>query len=98
VTGGELLAGLLPSPLYVAERLREPTGRVLTVQLAAAALTATEAQPAMLVAPLKKATLPVGDVPSTVAVSVTLLPKLEGFGADVSEVIEVAKPTTDAPG
>jgi hypothetical protein len=54
---------------------------------------ATEEQPLIELAPSLKFTVPVGDVPVTVAVKVTLLPVEDGL-SDVPSAVEVAAPFT----
>ena len=56
--------------------------------------SATALQPAIAVAPSLKATLPVGAVPVTVAVKVTLVPKVDGFLELTTPVVLVALFTT----
>ena len=53
--------------------------------------SATAAQPAIDAAPSLKLTVPVGAVPVTVAVNVTLAPAIDGV-SDVVTVVDVATP------
>ena len=53
--------------------------------------SATAAQPAIDVAPSLKLTVPVGAVPVTVAVNVTLVPGFDGVN-EVATVVDVATP------
>src|SRR5712691_7295468 len=77
---------LLASPLYTPLVLWLPAARLAVAQLAVRMLpepaSATAAQPLIELTPSLKFTLPVGTLPLTVAVKVTLLPAVEG----VSEV------------
>ena len=67
------------------------TARVLVVQLAMRVLpeplSATAEQPLSELAPSRKFTLPVGALPVTVAVKVTLAPAAEGLSELVSVVV-----------
>src|ERR1700675_109178 len=73
-----------------------PTARALVVQLAVrvlpAPLTADVAQPEIEIPPSWKLTLPVGAVPVTVAVNVTLAPDVDGLSELVSPVVVGGKP------
>jgi hypothetical protein len=62
------------SPVYAAVMLCDPD-------------SATAAQPPIELAPSRKFTVPVGDVPLTVAVKVTLVPKVDGVSEVVSPVV-----------
>ena len=78
-----LVEPMLPaSPLYVATMLCVPAARLLVLQVAVRILpepvSATAAQPLIDVAPSRKLTLPLGALPLTVAVKVTLPPAVEG--------------------
>jgi hypothetical protein len=82
----------LLSPLYTALRLSVPTGRVETSSKASSTppISVKGAVPST-VDPQSKATDPVGAplrlvLELTVAVRLTTCPKLEGFGAEVSEI------------
>src|SRR5437867_709622 len=73
---------LVASPLYTALMLCVPTLRLLVAQVAVRILpepvSAAAVQPAIEVAPSLKFTVPVGALPLTVAVKVTLVPAVEG--------------------
>jgi len=73
-----------------------PTARALVVQLALRVLpvplTADVAQPEIEIPPSWKLTLPVGAVPVTVAVNVTLAPDVDGLSELVSAVVLVLMP------
>ena len=73
---------LLASPPYTALMLWLPAARLLVLQVAVRILpepaSATAAQPLIDVAPSRKLTLPLGALPLTVAVKVTLPPAVEG--------------------
>src|SRR5438132_13790959 len=75
-----------------------PAVSVLVVQpavrLLPLPLKATAEQAAIDVAPSLKLTDPVGLVPVTVAVKVTLAPTVDGFGALASVVVVAAPPGT----
>ena len=80
------------SPAYVATMLRVPAGialvgQVAILELALPAGSETAPQPVMVVPPSVKATGPVGAVPVTVAVKVTLLPTREGLTELASVVV-----------
>jgi hypothetical protein len=73
---------LVASPLYTAVMLWVPTARLLAAQVAVRMLPepvkATAEHAAIEVAPSLKFTVPVGALPLTVAVKVTLVPKVDG--------------------
>ena len=73
---------LVASPLYTAVMLWVPTARLLVAQAAVRILPepvkATAEHAAIEVAPSLKFTVPVGALPLTVAVKVTLVPKVDG--------------------
>src|SRR5436853_522069 len=73
-----------------------PTLRLLVAQVAVRMLpepvSPTVAQPAIEAAPSLKFTVPVGVVPVTVAVKVTLAPTVDGFGALASVVVVAVPP------
>jgi hypothetical protein len=73
---------LVASPLYTALMLWLPTARLLVAQVAVRILpepvSAAVVQPAIEAAPSLKFTVPVGALPLTVAVNVTLVPAAEG--------------------
>ena len=73
---------LVASPLYTAVMLCVPTARLLVAQAAVRMLPepvkATAEHAAIEVAPSLKFTVPVGALPLTVAVKVTLVPKVDG--------------------
>src|ERR1700682_4917931 len=68
-----------------------PAARLLVLQAAVrllpAPLSATVPQPVMVVPPSLKLTLPVGAVPTTVAVNVTFDPAVAGLAELVSDVV-----------
>ena len=66
-----------------------PTARLLVLHDAVRGvpLSVPAEQPASALPPSVKVTLPVGFVPVTVAVKVTLVPAVAGFGALVSVVV-----------
>src|SRR5207248_679941 len=91
-----LVEPMLPaSPLYVATMLCVPAAKLLVLQVAVRILpepvSATAAQPLIDVAPSWKLTDPVGLVPVTVAVKVTLAPAVEGL-AELASVVVLAAP------
>ena len=75
-----------------------PTARLLVVQAAVGVLpeplNATAAHPVIDVPPSRKLTLPVGELPVTVAVIVTLAPKTDGLTELDSAVVVPIKPLT----
>ena len=77
-----------------------PALKALVVQLAIGALPlptkATALQPVIVVPPSLNATLPVGAVPLTVAVKVTLAATAEGFD-ELARVVVLAVCVTGAP-
>jgi len=82
------------SPLYTALMLCVPTLRLLVAQVAVRILpepvSATAVQPAIDVVPSLKFTMPVGAVPLTVAVKVTLVPAVDGVNELPIPVVLVA--------
>jgi hypothetical protein len=60
---------------------------VAILELAAPAGSAIAPQPVIVVPPSVKATVPVGAVPATVAVNVTLAPTTDGLAELVSVVV-----------
>ena len=79
------------SPLYCATTLEMPTGSLDQAQLALPLLTAT----VQIELPLAvKLTVPVGDLPVTVAVNVTLVPATVGL-REVAKVVLVAVSTLE---
>ncbi len=80
----ELLAALLPSPLYraVIEWLPAVNDAVVTL-----AVPPTSVAVPSCVPPSKKVTVPVGAAPLTVAVNRTACPVLDGFGDDDSATV-----------
>ena len=66
--------------------LRPALLHVAVLLFAAPAGSATAPQPEIALPPSVKATLPVGAVPVTVAVKVTLLPTIDGF-AELARVV-----------
>ena len=98
VRAGELdEPALLASPLYVATRLCEPTLRLLVLHVAVLAfavppLNATVEQPLSVVPSAVNPTLPVGALPVTVAVNVTLAPSTDGVPEVASVVVELVLP------
>ena len=91
-------ARLLASPPYEATMLCVPTDSVLVVHAAVLLLplpaSATALQPAIEAPPSLKLTLPVGAMPTTVAVKVTLAPNVDGFIELATVVVLVALLTT----
>ena len=89
---------LLTSPLYEAKMLCVATDSVLVVHAAVLLLplpaSATALQPAIEEPPSLKSMLPVGAIPTTVAVKVTLVPNVEGFFELATAVVLVALLTT----
>ena len=75
-----------------------PSARLLVVHAAVRELpmplTADAAQPLIEVPPSLKFTLPVGAVPTTVAVKVTLVPTVDGLTELASVVVAVVGLTT----
>jgi hypothetical protein len=65
---------------------------VAILELAAPAGSATAPQPMMVLPPSLKATVPVGAVPATDAVKVTLAPTVEGFTELTSMVVVAVLP------
>jgi hypothetical protein len=94
VTVPEELPTKFPSPPYVAVIECVPTERTVAERVATP--PALRAPVAIVVAPSKKLTVPEGVAPGpvTVAVKVTIAPKVEGFGVAVSAVVLVALLTT----
>ena len=68
---------------------------VATLELAAPAGSATAPQPVMVLPPSLKTTVPVGAVPVTDEVKVTLAPTVEGFN-ELTSVVDVAVPPPGA--
>jgi hypothetical protein len=107
---GLLDALLAPSPEYAATIVRVPAlnATVLhaAVRVLPAPVSATVPQPLMVVPPSVKFTLPVGAIPATDAVKVTLAPTVDGFNELDSVVIVAVLPPMatetvkrpDAPG
>src|SRR5450432_2589594 len=96
---GALLDAALPAfPAYAATMLCVLALNVLVAQVAVSALplpiSATAPHPAMVAPPSVNATVPVGAVPVTVAVKLTLTPALVGLAELVRPVVEVALFTT----
>ena len=85
---------LVASPLYTALMLCVPTLRLLVAQVAVRTLpepvSATAEHAAIEVAPSLKFTVPVGALPLTVAVKVTLVPAVEGVNELPIPVVLVA--------
>src|ERR1700674_3399938 len=97
---GELLdAVLAPSPEYAATMVCVPelNAGVLhaAVRVFPAPVSATAPQPLMVAPPSMKFTLPVGAVPVTDAVKVTLAPTVEG-STELTSVVVVAVPPPGA--
>jgi hypothetical protein len=89
---GLLLDGLLPAPpLYAATRLCVPAANALlahcAVRVLPEPLSVTAPQPVTVLPASIKFTVPVGEVPVTLAVNVTLAPSAEGFTELVSVVV-----------
>jgi hypothetical protein len=88
---------LTESPLYVPDTLCVPGARLLVAQAAVYVLallaTGTALQPGTELPPSVKFTIPVGLLPATVAVKVTLAPSDEGLIELASDVL-VAAPLT----
>src|SRR6185312_12356487 len=87
-----LLDALLPAPpLYAATRLCVPAPNALlehcAVRVLPEPLRTTAPQPATVLPASVKFTVPVGDVPVTLAVNVTLAPSAEGLTELVSVVV-----------
>ena len=83
-----------PSPAYTTVITCEPTVKVEIVSVATPAPSRfTEPRD---VAPSKKSTGPVGVPPGavTMAVNITGWPKLDGFGADITDVVDETCNTT----
>src|SRR5208282_460184 len=82
---------LAESPLYVAVMLCVPTARAVVAHCAVRVLpepdSATALHPPIDVDPSWKFTVPVGAVPLTVAVNVTLAPKVEGVNEVATAVV-----------
>ena len=92
---------LVASPLYTAlmlcvAMLRLPVAQV-AVRILPEPVSATAAQPAIEVAPSKKFTVPVGALPLTVAVKVTLAPTVDGLSELASVVVVLAGGETPTP-
>jgi len=92
-----LFEALLPaSPPYAALMLCVPVLKALVVQGAVLLLlppaSATALQPLIELPPSVKLTLPVGLLPATVAVNVTLAPTADGFSELASVVVVGAGP------
>ena len=87
----EVDVALFASPLYATLIECEPPVSVVVVQPALPLLKVTAEQ--MTVTPSLNVAVPVGDWPVTVAVNVTLWPKVLGFGALISVVELVALST-----
>ena len=68
----------------------EPTASDAVVHCACPTATLTAAQPAIVVPPSLKSTVPVGDEPLTVAVNVTGSPNVDGFCDDATVVVVAA--------
>ena len=66
-----------------------PTARLLVLQVAVPPLSATALQPLIALPPSVKLTLPVGALPVTVAVKVTLAPTVDGL-SELDTVVVVA--------
>ncbi len=91
---------MLPAPpLYAAAMLCVPAVNALVAQCAVRVLPepvkATDAQPAMEAPPSVKVTVPVGDVPVTLAVKVTFAPSADGL-AELVRVVVVGGPAPRA--
>ena len=82
------------SPLYLAVMLRTPVARALVVHAAVRVLPApasgTVAQVLIELVPSLKLTVPVGAAPVTVAVKVTLAPKIDGVPEVTTPVALIA--------
>src|SRR5271170_4717062 len=79
--------------------LRVPTARLAVLQVAVLlpalpAGSATAPQPVSVLPPAVKATLPVGALPATVAVNVTLAPTVDGLSELTNVVVEAVLLTT----
>ena len=95
-----LLDALLPAPpLYAATRLCVPAPSALLVHCAVRVLpeplNTTAPHPATVVPASVKLTVPVGAVPVTLAVNVTLAPSAEGF-VELASVVVVGLPDPTA--
>ena len=84
---------LAASPLYAATMLGLPAARLLVAQAAVRVLpvpaSATAPQPEIEVPPLVKFNVPIGLLPVTVAVNVTLAPTVDGL-AELASVVVLA--------
>ena len=93
---GLLDALFVPPPEYAATMVRVPelNAAVLhaAVRVLPAPMSAIAPQPLMVVPPLVKFTLPVGALPVTDAVKVTLAPTVEGFSELTSAVVVAVPP------
>lgn len=91
-------APLPPSPMYAATTLWVPEASAAVAQVAVrvlpAPVSATGAQPAMVVPPSVKFTVPVGALPVTEAVKVTLVPTFDGLAELETVAPEAALLTT----
>jgi hypothetical protein len=90
VTGGDVLALLLASPLYTAVSVWLPTARPEVLRLA---LPLLKAWLPIVALPSRKVTVPVAVAGVTVAVSVTAWPGLAGFGEADRVVVVALRPT-----
>ena len=91
-----LEAALAASPLYAATMLCVPAVSAAVAHAAVRLFplpeSATAEHPVIDVAPSLKLTDPVGLLPVTVAVKLTLVPKVDGLGALASAVVVAAPP------
>jgi hypothetical protein len=95
-----LLEALLPAPpLYAATRLCVPAPNALlehcAVRVLPEPLSVTAPQPATVLPASVKFTVPVGAVPVTLAVNVTVVPSVEGF-TELASVVVVGLPGPSA--
>ena len=74
-----------------------PAPKLLVLQVAVPPLSATALQPLIALPPSEKLTLPVGALPVTVAVKVTLAPTVDGLSElDTVVVVAAALTTCDS--
>ena len=100
-SGGLLDAALPASPPYAATMLCVPALKELVVQAAVrvfpAPISATAEQPAIDVPPSLKFTLPVGAMPVTDAVKMTLEPTVDGLAELTTEIVVGGGPAAVVP-
>jgi hypothetical protein len=89
-TGADVLPASASSPPYTAVSEFEPAGRFVTAICADPFARAADPR---TVAPFRNCTVPVDDEGDTVAVSITVMPTVDGFGALAMAVV-VARFTT----